>query len=373
MTRYESPKLRCRRCGLQRVGADRLCPACGADLEVPGALESAAAGRQARPAEASRAVSRPARTAAAAPSTAPPGRPAPASAAPSPRPAPASVGPSPRPALERPISAARGIPIAPQGPLGRITDALGGLDASTRRTVLRLAAEVVILVIIVAIVASGTILKPRPAATPQPGATAPVGGITAPGLGIAAADITTVFQLPYAGSFAFTPAGGGQTGSSGTTARIAGESADGVTTLELTGPSTDVTRATFTIRVFNANAVDVIGLQRLTVFLLLYAPGAADQLLATLGEATGSGADRTLAVASDGLVASIETHLQPGGTVTVWLTPMVASPTASPAAKPVPASASPAGAPSPSRAPSAAPTVKAPTAAPSVKSSPRPS
>ncbi len=360
MTRFESPKLRCRRCGLQRVGADRLCPACGLDLEAPGALESAAAGRQARPADASPTVSRPARTAAAAPSSPP-------------RSGPASAAPPTRPVLERPISASRGIPIARQGPLGRVTDALGGLDARTRRTVLRLGAEVVILVVVVAIVASGTILKPRPAATPQPGATGQVGGNTAPSLGIAAADISAVFQLPYAGSFTFTPAAGGQTGPSGAASRIAGESADGVTAIELTGPRDDVTSATFTIRVFDANAVDAIGLQRLTVFLLLYAPGAVDQLLATLGDATGSGADRTLAVATDGLVATIETHLQPGGNVTVRLTPVVASPTASPKAKPVPASASPAGAPSPSRAPSATPSVKAPTAAPSVKGSPRPS
>lgn len=337
MARDALNQMRCRRCGMHRLDDSPFCRACDADLSLPNALEpvgpglaGAATGRALSP-QASRSV-------AEAGSQTPPS--APVVGAPSVGSADAGGGDRRRAPAE---------PVAPgrTAPASRLWAAL---DPRSRRTMLRLGVELVILAVVVAAVAVNTIGRSRPAATGAPSAALGGAVVTVPGIGITAADITTVFELPYAGGFVFSPAG------TGADARLEGTSADGLVTIALYGPRADVTRAVLTIHVAEDHKVDVAARQLMAVFLILYCPAAADQLQATLADAIATGRDLAVGASGDGIEARLQTHLQPGGTVTVTLV-AAGAPTATPAATSSPTrSLAPSTAPSSTARPSGTPT-----------------
>ena len=292
---------RCPRCDMRRVGSRRYCVACGQDL-LP------ADGVRPGPGPAGRRASPPA---------GPPGSPVSPARLPHAhrldQPGP-SAPVAPRatrvgPGVGR---AAGGSSAAGDGRFDRIARAFGSLDQKTRRTVVRLAAELILLAVVVAVISGGPIIRgalrgptPSPSAVPHPAA-------TAPGTGISVADVVRVFGGEHAGSFEFETVGG-------LSPHLQGQAADGGTVLDLYGPTEDLTTVVLTLMVVGDRVVEPEGRRLLTLFLALFAPDALTPLAKSLDDTLASGTDQPVVVGSGRVEARLEAQLQAGRGVTVTI------------------------------------------------------
>ena len=284
---------RCWRCGMRRIGARRFCPACGADLVRRDPMALPASRRSRSTAGQSAARERP---------SAPHAR------------------PFDEPRLRgtvwqaRPSAGSR-VAAGKAGPAVGSARARGGflasLEAPTRRKLLRLAGELVLLTAVVAVVYGGPALQgaPRlPAATSTP-------AIRVATLGLAANELTVVFSSGRFGGFEFT-----DEGRVDGAPLLSGVSADGATSLALWGYPGDLERVTMTFELTEPRILDGAQRRHIQELLALFAPNALEPLLAELRAALDEGRASRRTFASGRIAARLQVNA--GGTfVAVILLP----------------------------------------------------
>jgi hypothetical protein len=180
------------------------------------------------------------------------------------------------------------------GAVARVRSFAASLEPATRRRVVRLAAELGVLVALVVIAA--VVIVPRAASTPS--SSNPPG----PTLGITADEAIRTFSLPRLGSYAFTPDSSGQGG------RIVGKPADGWATLELVGDPTDLSAIVLTVQTYGAQDLDPRQRRHVAAFLTIYAPDEIEAMLAAAHAALAASDDQSVMIGTKAVQIRLETE-----------------------------------------------------------------
>jgi hypothetical protein len=188
---------------------------------------------------------------------------------------------------------------------------LATLDAPSRRKLLRLGAELVLLTAVVAVVYGGPVIwgsGRAPSATPAPTSSAPT-------LAIGTNEITMVFARERFGAFDFS-----EEAEVDGLPLLSGQSGDGDTRLDLWGQPADLRRVTMTCRLGAPGTLDGAQRRHISELVALFAPSALESLLEELQSAL-DGRRETSRTFESGRVAA-RLQVAPGaGSVAVVLLP----------------------------------------------------
>jgi hypothetical protein len=192
----------------------------------------------------------------------------------------------------------------------RRLDAFDALDAPTRRKLLRLGGEIVLLTAVIAVVYGGPVIRggAAPSTSPRPSA-------AVASLAIAADEITAVFSGERFGAFTFADAG-----SVDGAPFVGGRSADGATELDLAGPSADLRVVTMRCELGRAYVLDAAQRRHLIELTALFAPDALAPLLTELDSALGANRESRWTFAAGRVAVRLEVP-DDGAAVTVLLVP----------------------------------------------------
>lgn len=275
---------RCPACNTTRVGAFRYCRTCGYDFEGP---RESLWGH---------------------PIVTLPGPSAPVAPAARTQPTDGNASPPAAPAVAVADRATgrRNTPKGAAAGLHAIRGLVDSLDATSRRSLIRVAAEVGVLVVLVVVAGA---MSPRSGTAPPSGPSP--GGTPGATLGITADDAVRTFGLARLGSYTFTAANEGE--------RLVGEPEDGSATIVLFGDPADLRAVALTVETDAAQKLDSRQRRRVADWLAVYAAGQVEYLLASIDTALDTPEDTTVRVGTAEAEVRLDTRHESDGTTRVRL------------------------------------------------------